>query len=146
MLRVARVAESRELAIAPAFSVVLRGRLTVELEDGCAFAANCAFEEVNVVDSARRGGSLIRLTTRSKIVSGDSSTAGRQGGRKNILDTLEARADEPVAASDGFGGSVDEVDRNVGDFRDALDVVILHGVAKRIDPNCVLVCEKALLA
>lgn len=82
---------------------------------------------------------MIRLATVRKASVATPTLQGVKAAKKNSLNTLEASADESVAASDRFGRADDEVDRNVGDLGNALDIVVLHGVAKRVDPDCVLV-------
>lgn len=160
VLGITRIAETGELAVASAFPVVLqtrarcecalpardssklthlRGRLTVELEDGGAFASDGTLKKVNVVDGAGGGGRLIRLTVKELRDCQQRIDAAQRIRKQSSLDTLEAGADESVAASDCFCRADDEVDRNVGDLGNALDIVVLHGVAKRIDPDRVLV-------
>jgi hypothetical protein len=70
VLRVLPVAEARQVAVGPAFPVVLGGGLAVHLQDSAAWPAQHAAEQVQVVDLARGrrrvGGLVEALQDRGK--------------------------------------------------------------------------------
>lgn len=144
-------AETRKLTIATCFTIVLRRRLAIELEDGGTLSTDATFDKVNIVNSAGRGGSLVGLAVKRMVVSLRSGCREEKGermkgkkeekkGKEDALNALQASADESLTPTESFSRSLDEVDGNTGDLGDAIDGVVLEGVAKLFDADGVLLC------